>query len=357
MTLSPHPSAFMRRLGRACIRTAVLISIASLVACGGDGASEHDAAAPGERRIAHARWDTLWSVGGGVQDSILLQPWRIAASGDRVYVFDGAAARVLAFSARDGSVAWMSGQKGSGPGEFKMVRDLEIGPEGRPMLLDVGNGRITTLDATGAVHRQTRLGSVGYVDQFAPLADGRAVLLTQHPDSAIAIADTSGGIVQRLGLPWKEFADLHPLVRQGNLASGGDSRWAFGFGLGDGWFGFTGTRPDGGKRPYIERAEFPQVVEKREGGTVTTQLASYTPCSACSMTIDGTDFYVLFGGRTDNRRAVLDRYDLRTGRYRESLVLPAKTTEAAVADGTFFLLVEEPAPTLLALRPLPPRAP
>lgn len=138
-----------------------------------------------------------------------------------------------------------------------------------------------------------------------------------------------------------------------NLASGGDGRWAFGFALGDGWFGFSGTRPDGGRRPYVERAAFPQVVEKREGGSVTTQLASYTPCSACGMTIDGTELYVLFGGRTNMRHAVLDRYDLRTGRYRESLVLPAKTTEAAVAGDTFFLLVEEPTPMLLALRPLP----
>jgi hypothetical protein len=283
-----HRSTLLRRLDRPCVRTAALVSVIVLAACGGDRAPDGEAAAPTERRVASARWDTLWSVGGGVQDSILLQPSRIAASGGRVYVFDHAAARVLAFSASDGSVAWMSGRKGSGPGEFKMVRDLEIGPGARPMLLDVGNGRITTLDATGAVYRQSRLGSVGYVDQFAPLADGRAVLLTEHPDSAIAIADTSGGIVQRLRLPWKEFADLHPLVRQGNLASGADGRWAFGFALGDGWFGFSGTRPDGRKRPYIERAEFPQVVEKREGGTLTTQLASYTPCSGCSMTLDGT---------------------------------------------------------------------
>jgi hypothetical protein len=335
------------------IRAAILLSIVSLAACEGDGVPKREAGAPGERRVATARWDTLWSVGGSLQDSILLQPSRLAASGDRVYVFDGAAARLLAFSASEGSLAWMAGRKGSGPGEFKMVRDLEIGSGGRPMLLDVGNGRITTVERSGAVHHQTRLVNVGYVDQFAPLSDGRAVLLTEDPDSALAIADTSGGIVRRLGLPWKEFADLHPLVRQGNLASGANGRWAFGFGLGDGWFGFSGTQPEGGRRPYIERTEFPQMVQKREGGSLTTQLASYTPCSACGMTIDGTDFYVLFGGRTDNRHAVLDRYDLRTGRYRESLVLPAKATEAAVADGTYFLLVEEPAPMLLALRPIP----
>jgi hypothetical protein len=36
-----------------------------------------------------------------------------------------------------------------------------------------------------------------------------------------------------------------------------------------------------------------------------------------------------------------------------ALVLPAKGTDGAVADGTYVLLVEEPAPTLLALRPIP----
>lgn len=60
---------------------------------------------------------------------------------------------------------------------------------------------------------------------------------------------------------------------------------------------------------------------------------------------------MLFGGRTKNRHAVLDRYDLRTGRYTESLLLPAKSTEAAVAGGTVFVLVENPAPALLAVRP------
>jgi hypothetical protein len=322
-----------------------------MLACRRDSGDGADADAPKERRVVASRWDTLWVAGGGLQDSVLLQPWRVAASHDRVYVYDGAAARVVAFSVRDGSVAWMAGRKGSGPGEFKRVRDVEVGPEGRPMLLDVGNARIVTLDGRGAVYRETRLQNVGYADQFAPLADGRTVLLTEHPDSALAVADTSGRIVQRLVVPWSEFAQLHPLVRQGTLASTAQGRWAFGFALGDGWFGFSGTRPAGGRRRYIEPADFPTVVEKREGGTVTTQLASYTPCSACSMAMDGTDLYVLFGGRTENRHAVLDRYDLRSGSYRESLLLPVKTSEAALAGGIVFILVDEPFPALLALRP------
>lgn len=264
---------------------------------------------------------------------------------------NAATARLLAVSAVDGSVAWTAGRKGSGPGEFKRVRDLELDEEGRPILLDVGNGRMTTLDRGGAVHRETRLRNVGYADQFAPLSGGRAVLLTEHPDSALAVVDGTGAIVQRMVLPWAEFAQLHPLVRQGTLASGGDDRWAFGFGLGDGWFGFAGTTPEGGRRAYVERAEFPRVVEKREGNSVAAELASYTPCSACGMAMNGTELYVLFGGRTDQRGAVLDRYDLVSGGYRESLVLPAKAKEAAVANGIVFILVDDPFAALLALRP------
>lgn len=325
--------------------------VLAIAACGGDRSANEGQDAPAARRVAVARWDTLWALGGGLQDSVLLQPTRLAAAGDRVYVFDHAAGRLLAVSRTDGSVAWSAGRKGAGPGEFRHVRDLEVGPDGLPMLLDVGNGRITTLSRTGAVARETRLRGVGYADQFAPLADGRAVLLTEHPDSALAVVDGGGGIAQRLGVPWAEFAQLDPLVRQGTLASGADGRWAFGFALGDGWFGFTGTRAEHGRRAYVEPAPFPRVVEEREGNSVVTQLASYTPCSVCGMAIDGADLYVLFGGRTENRHAVLDRYDLREGRYRESLVLPAKATEAAVAGGTVFILVEDPAPALLALRP------
>lgn len=235
--------ACISRLARVRGRGVVLGALLSLAACTGDRAPHAQASTPGERRIAATGWDTLWTVGGTLQDSVLLQPWRIAASADRVYVFDGAAARVLALSARDGSIVWTSGRKGSGPGEFKRVRDLEVGPGGRPMLLDVGNGRITTLDQSGAVYRQTNLRNVGYVDQFAPLPDGRAVLLTEHPDSSLAVVDSSGGIVERLALPWAEFAELHPLVRQGTLASGGNRQWAFGFALGDGWFGFEARDP------------------------------------------------------------------------------------------------------------------
>jgi hypothetical protein len=340
---------FSRQLFRRSVVTAVACCLVG--ACTSERADGSRDAPGSERRISTTSWDTLWTIGGGLQDSVLLDPSRIASGQGRVYVFDGGASRVVAFSGRDGSRTWSTGRKGGGPGEFKLVRDLKVNDRGLPMLLDVANSRITTLDSSGIVQHEIPLKRVGYADQFAPLPDGRAVLLTNHPDSALAVVDRTGNLVNRLTIPWSEFAGLHPLVRQGGLASAPNGSWAFGFGLGDGWFGFSGTHSQGGRHRFVEAAAFPQVVTRRDGQSVTTELASYAPCSACSMSIDGMNFYVLFGGRTDHRRAVLDKYDLRTGQYRESMLLPTKATEFSVMDGIVFALVSEPAPALVALRP------
>lgn len=297
-------------------------------------------------------WDTAWTVGGSSQDSLLLNPFLVAADGSTVYVFEGGATRLLAFEAERGSLRWAAGRSGGGPLEFGRVRDLKLAADRSPALLDIGNRRITRLSAEGALRDEIPLPPIGYAEQMAPLADGRFVLLTDHPDSAFAVVDGSGKLAERLALPWKRFAELHPLVRQGSIASSRDGQsWAFAFSLGDGWMPFRGDRGTEEPRPYVEAAEFPEVVQKTEGNSVTTQLASYTPCSACSVTMDGTDFYAHFGGLTQHRRRVLDRYDVASGEYRESYLLPVEAIAVAVADGVVYALVEEPYPTLLALRP------
>lgn len=313
---------------------------------------ESDGGAPRDRRLSVTEWDTAWTVGGSSQDSLLLNPFLVAADGATVYVFEGGATRLLAFEAERGSLRWAAGRSGGGPLEFGRVRDLKLSADGSPALLDIGNRRITRLSAEGALRDEIALPSVGYAEQMALLADGRFVLLTDHPDSAFAVVDESGKLVERFALPWEKFTELDPLVRQGSIASSRDGRsWTFAFSLGDGWMPFRGVRSAGDRKPYVEAAQFPEVVRKKEGNSVTTELASYTPCSACSVTMDGADFYAHFGGLTQHRRRVLDRYDVASGEYRESYLLPVAAIAVAVADGVVYALIEEPYPTLLALRP------
>jgi hypothetical protein len=339
-------------------RTVSILSAAAgflftVVACRTDEGPPRPESDAGERRVTVSAWDTLWSAGGGSQDSLLLQPFLIAAGDSAVYVFDGGASRLLAFGADQGGLRWTAGRSGGGPLEFRRVRDLKLGADGSPVLLDIGNRRLTRVSATGALAGETSIPAIGYADQMALLADGRTVLLTDHPDSAFAVVDGRGRLTERFTHPWSGFAALHPLVRQGSLASSPDGTWAFGFSLGSGWLAFRGPRSIGELNPYVERAEFPEVVEKAEGNAVTTQLASYTPCSACSVAMDGKDFLVHFGGLTDERRRLLDRYDRETGEYRESYLLPIEATAVSVSRGTVYALIDEPYPTLFALRPRP----
>ncbi|HEX8693250.1 MAG TPA: hypothetical protein VF746_12560 [Longimicrobium sp.] len=340
-------------MNRRFVRPLVLLLAAAAAGAGCDRRDEplRDGGAS-ERRITVTRWDTLWSAGGALQDSLLLRPYLLAAGDSAVYVFDGGSSRLLAFGRSDGALRWMSGRRGGGPGEFQRVRDLKLAANASPVLLDVANRRITFLDGRGALRDEIPLPDVGYADQMVPLADGRVVLLTDRPDSALAVVDRGGRVAERVPFPWQEFSKLHPLVRQGSLAASrhGES-WVFGFSLGDGWLGFRGTRPLRDLNPYVEPAEFPKVETRSEGGTVTTRLASYTPCSGCDISMDGADVYVLFGGLTASRRALLDRYAVESGRYRETFLLPVRATKAAVADGVVYVLVDEPYPAVLALRP------
>jgi hypothetical protein len=340
-----------RSTGYLHLATAGLLLAAA--ACRAEGEPARADSAAGERRITTSAWDTVWTAGGSAEDSVLLQPFLVAAGDSAVYVFDGGASRLLAFGPDQGGLRWTAGRSGGGPLEFRRVRDLKLGADGSPVLLDIGNRRLTRVSPTGALAGETSLPAIGYADQMALLGDGRAVLLTDHPDSAFAVVDGRGRLAGRFTHPWSGFAALHPLVRQGSLASSPDGTWAFGFSLGSGWLAFRGPRSIGELNPYVERAEFPQVVEKAEGDAVTTELASYTPCSACSVTMDGKDFLVHFGGLTKERRRLLDRYDRDTGEYRESYLLPIEATAVSVSRGTVYALVDEPYPTLFALRPRP----
>jgi hypothetical protein len=343
MTTRSH--LLMRRLTTA----AAIVLLAT--ACAPDQ-RESGGGAPRDRQLSVTAWDTVWAIGGSNQDSLLLNPFLVAADGSTVYVFEGGASRLLAFDARAGLLRWAAGRSGGGPLEFRRVRDLKIGADGSPVLLDIGNQRITRLSAESALRDEIALLSIGYAEQMALLADGKFVLLTDHPDSAFAVVDESGKLVERFALPWKRFAELHPLVRQGSIASSRDGQsWAFAFSLGDGWMPFRSVRATGDLKPYVEASEFPQVVQKTEGNSVTTELASYAPCSACSAAMDGSDLYIHFGGLTQHRRRVLDRYDRERGEYRESYLLPVEAIAVAVADGVVYALIEEPYPTLLALRP------
>jgi hypothetical protein len=331
-----------------CLAVAAGCSLAA--ACDHGEAARWDRGGhPQRRNFLVERWDTLWSV-GGPRDSTLLNPFLLSASDSALYVYDGAARRVVALSAADGRVLWRYGRQGAGPDEFGGVRDLKRADDGGVFVLDPRNNRVTELDRRGAVTARVPLDAVGHTEQMAPLADGQMVLLTMLPDSAFAVVDRGGRVTRHFTLPWAGFARLDPLARQGFIAAQ-HGRWVYGFSMGDGWFPFSGPRPGGFVGRYVEHTDFPKVETQSAGGKSVTQMGGYNACSACSLSLWGSTLYVHFGGYGDAPKRTLDRYDVATGRYLGSDRLPIEATAVEGAGDRVYVLAEDPYPILLALKP------
>jgi outer membrane protein assembly factor BamB len=311
----------------------------------GENGTSRAGVMPENRDFTVQQWDTLWAI-GGPEDTLLQRPSFLSSAGDRLFVYDGGARRVLAFQASTGRLEWTFGREGAGPDEFRGVRDIKADGHGGVYALDPRNHRVTHLDSSGRAVRRIALTGVGHSDQFFPLPDGRLVLLTNSSDSAFAVVGRDGSIEERFSLEWDGFSELHNLARQGYMAGEGD-QWAFGFSFGNGWVPFERTTPRSHTGRYVEHTEFPTI---RQQGT-TAMFAEYTPCSACSLAVSEGHLYVHFGGSRDALGEVVDRYDQATGSYVGSLRLPVKANTVTVSGGRVYVLFDDPYPMLLAMAP------
>lgn len=345
-------SLFVTLPARACALALVLLITG---ACDESARKEPDlsvatATSASSRHWTTATWDTVWTVGGELEDSLVMLPrlLRVAAGGP--IIFDDGSNAVRAFR-RDGTFRWVFGRTGSGPQEFRGVRDVATHPDGSLALVDPPNNRITVLNGSGQFVRSIPLDAVGHVETILYLPRTRGYIAqTMDPQQPLVHLDSTGRVMKRLEFP-QELAELNPMARQGLLAGSGET-WTFAFTMGPAWLRYDNTRFEA-IEPYIETLRFPEVISSRDGEFVTTKLADYHPCSACSITAVDGELQVLFGGHTGNRKALIDRYDLRSGDYLGSLLLPGPAYAIAGDGDMLFLLSADPIPRLVALRKAP----
>jgi hypothetical protein len=108
-------------------------------------------ASDGSRRIEAVDWDTVFVIGGGVNDTTLIRPWLLTAGPGGLFIFDYGSSAVKAFDLH-GRHRWTRGRPGSGPNEFRNPIGMTIAPDGRVWLVDSGAGRIAVLDPAGTEH-------------------------------------------------------------------------------------------------------------------------------------------------------------------------------------------------------------
>lgn len=91
-----------------------------------------------------------------------------------VVVFDGASLELRRLGS-DGTVQWVSGREGDGPGEYNRVRNIARYRGDSLLVFDFWIARATVLDAAGQVGRTFRLGVTGRSDRLYPVNDSTLV--------------------------------------------------------------------------------------------------------------------------------------------------------------------------------------
>ena len=298
-----------------------------------------------ERVRSSMKFDTLW-VFGGPSDTLLAAPSLPRLDGAKgLVVFDvrnQAAYRL----GKNGELLWSWGTKGEGPGELQGVRAMDVAADGSVVLIDSRNRRMVRLSADGRLLDETPVPPrSSYVQSVAALPGGQLAVAGRVGGSLLALWD--GDDVVAVESP-TSLGETYSLLHQGTMVRWGDNSWVFGFLYGNGWATFWETQLLG-VFPYVEHSDFPRARQVRRGNGMSTQMTRRPGDSGRSLSVVGDTLFVLFGGERVAGWA-LDKFDLQTGAYLETEVLPHFANWAAVGgDRVFTIEAWDVYPRIVAL--------
>lgn len=340
------------RPARALVASLALVP---LLACGGETslAVSRPADLP-SRVIRDVEWETVFELRGSLQDTTMYRVHHIAADPTGLSVLDPARNALLRFSL-DGRLLWTFGRTGEGPDEFLRAIAVQVDAAGRSWVADDANKRVTVLDRDGRVSFRIPLNDLSAPPNgLAPLSGDRVIIATLDPTSPLALVDRDGRLLQRLELPEAELARLDPIAGQFTLAADPErDRAVAAFTMFDAFFGLAGTEWLPYRGWYAEGTPVPQTETRRTRTAETTRherslVASVS--TALSVELAGDRLYVLFGGSSEDHGRLLDIHSADSGEYIESLRLPRRGGNIAIAEGVLYLTYSSPYPSIVGLR-------
>lgn len=325
----------------------VLLGVCAAAAC---GAREQDPARRVERNVVPARWHRVWMAGGTESDTTLLQPWRLAVGKDLVFVADKAGARVAAFRITDGSLAWIRGRQGSGPGEFQLPTALAVDRTGVLWVADAQTRRMTLYRPDGTLHASLALPEFPYPEAMCPLGREGMLVATSAATEPLVHLSATGEVVGRTGLPWRDLANAPPLSVQKLLAPAPDG-CVLALALGRGF----ATLTERGARTYLYLNDppLPQVERtvQDDGATVRERVVDMQS-AATSVAAAAGEIAISPGGEGALQNRLIDLYRQSDGAYVRTISTPVPFERMArTGDLFFFLTHRDGYPALIAVRP------
>jgi hypothetical protein len=285
----------------------------------------------------------LEEVGGAE----LLRPQSIRVSGNVIAVYDQGSHKLIAIDV-GGRFLWRQGRQGGGPGEYGNVTDLADDGHGGFLVLDAGASRITRVSRTGQL-----IGTLPLkIPSHRIARQGSRILLMPLSNRLVEIVGDRGESIRSIGYPAGLPTLASPLVREGRLlrAPGGETivvhRWSTAV-LALDSIGNLRRRFE-----LLDKQEFPALKSYKSGAKgefITTKIdPAAREVLGCAAVAEGR--LLIVDQRADTVRAVLDEYELSTGRYLGSSRLPAFPIAIVSTAGMVIALVEEPVPAIVAWR-------
>lgn len=321
-----------------------------VAAAGCEAAEKAPAFRQPERLVAPVRWNRVWTAGGTESDSTLLQPWRLAVGRDLVFVADKAGARVAAFRISDGTLAWIRGKEGSGPGEFQLPSALAVDQQGTLWVADAKAGRVTLYGPDGSLKGTVALTNLAYPEALCPLGDNGMLLATSAQTEPLLRISETGEILERMELPWRDLRGAQPLSVQKLLAPTREG-CVLALALGRGFAVLT----ERGSQTfsYLDDIPLPTVEEKVDDGTGTIHRQVVNMQSAAtSVAAEAGEIAISPGGAGEYENRLVDFYRQADGAYLRSVATPVPFERMARAGDVFFFLTHRDGyPALVAVRP------
>jgi hypothetical protein len=287
-------------------------------------------------------------VEGGLTDTILLDPRLLATKGGRTAVYDYGRHAVEVFDSI-GRLEWIFGAQGDGPGEFRLPIGLTVGESGDVWVLDQRSRRLSHLTPDGQLESERNLAdSIESAEGLTLLADGR-LLLRRDEEPALVVLDQYGRVLETLPHPWTRWAGFHPLSVGYRIVTGADGLLATALFFGGGFgIGKLGERFDE-LYPYVEDLPLPGVRIYRSGAARVEEVDA-TAIGVRGAALLEDELLILFEGRTDQRRRIIDRYRVADGSYNGTWLLSAPAKLMAAADGFVVTVEGDTIPSLIIRR-------
>lgn len=346
------------------LTSVLLVAALGLAAC--DQTDVADEVERPDRRFVEVAWDTLVHVEWPDDEADVYTVRDVVADEHGIRVTDAHGHRIAHFD-WEGRLLRHMGRQGGGPGEFASLMAVDLDADGNVWVLDTNNNRITGFDRDGKPLESIPLHALlNYPHTFAVSSRGDSFYFITTPDTVgtivpLRVSRDDGTTEQGSPIPVPDAVGAYSIVLQGAIAreSGappddtGEDRWVFAFTMGDGWFGLRGLRPTIPRTWYPEPTPFSRAVRTVSVDGPRTSITTWITerrQGAATVSVQNGELWMLFVGETPDAGRLVDRYDLETGRYRDSFLLP-RGGAMAVWEDRVLLAANNPVPQLLVLRP------